>query len=226
MESMTSEIGNETPEGTSAVTPQEAWERMREGNQRFIGQQADHPRQDQEHRGLGELGQDPHAVVLACSDSRVPVEIVFDQGLGDVFVIRTAGEITDLSVLASLEFAVDALGVPLVVVLGHEKCGAVAAAERALEKGEMPSGFQRVLVEKVTPSLLSARAEGLTGIENFERNHVKEIANHIVDRSPEIRERLQDGRCAVVGLRYRLSDGLAEPLVGYGLDIGAETVQA
>ena len=226
MESMTSEIGNETPEGTSAVTPQEAWERMREGNQRFIGQQADHPRQDQEHRGLGELGQDPHAVVLACSDSRVPVEIVFDQGLGDVFVIRTAGEITDLSVLASLEFAVDALGVPLVVVLGHEKCGAVAAAERALEKGAMPSGCQRVLVEKVTPSLLSARAEGLTGIENFERNHVKEIANHIVDRSPEIRERLQDGRCAVVGLRYRLSDGLAEPLVGYGLDIGAETVQA
>ena len=226
MESMTSEIGNENPENTSVVTPQEAWERMREGNQRFIGQQADHPRQDQERRGLGEHGQNPHAVVLACSDSRVPVEIVFDQGLGDVFVIRTAGEITDLSVLASLEFAVDALGVPLVVVLGHEKCGAVAAAERALEKGEMPSGFQRVLVEKVTPSLLSARAEGLTGIENFERNHVKEIANHIVDRSPEIRERLQDGRCAVVGLRYRLSDGLAEPLVGYGLDIGAETVQA
>ena len=101
----------------------------------------------------------------------------------------------------------------------------MAAAETALDKGVMPSGFQRVLVEKVTPSLLSAKAEGLSGIENFERNHVKEIANHIVDRSPEIRERLNDGRCAVVGLRYRLSAGKAEPLVGYGLDIGAETVQ-
>lgn len=206
------------------LSPEQAWEQMREGNQRFMGQEAHHPRQDEERRGLVEAGQNPHAVVLACSDSRVPVEIVFDQGLGDVFVIRTAGEITDLSVLASLEFAVDSLGVPLVVVLGHEKCGAVAAAETALDTGAMPSGFQRVLVEKVTPSLLSAKAEGLTGIENFERNHVKEIANHIVDRSPEIRERLNTGRCAVVGLRYRLSDGLAEPLVSYGLDIGAETV--
>lgn len=209
----------------SQPSPRQAWELLQQGNQRFVDHKADHPRQDEEHRGLVEHGQNPHAVVLACSDSRVPVEIVFDQGLGDVFVIRTAGEITDLSVLASLEFAVDSLGVPLVVVLGHEKCGAVAAAETALEKGDMPSGFQRVLVEKVTPSLLSARAKGLTGIENFERNHVKEIANHIVDRSPEIRERLKDGRCAVVGLRYRLSDGRAEPLVGYGLDIGAETVQ-
>lgn len=214
-----------TTEAQAQLTPQQAWDLMQQGNERFMAQQADHPRQDGERRGLGEHGQNPHAVVLACSDSRVPVEIVFDQGLGDVFVIRTAGEITDLSVLASLEFAVDSLGVPLVVVLGHEKCGAVAAAETALDKGVMPSGFQRVLVEKVTPSLLSAKAEGLSGIENFERNHVKEIANHIVDRSPEIRERLNDGRCAVVGLRYRLSDGKAEPLVGYGLDIGAETVR-
>lgn len=207
------------------LSPREAWESMERGNKRFIAHQANHPRQDGERRNALNKGQNPHAVVLACSDSRVPVEIVFDQGLGDVFVIRTAGQITDLSVLASLEFAVDSLGVPLVVVLGHEKCGAVAAAETALEKGEMPSGFQRVLVEKVTPSLLSARAKGLAGIESFERNHVKEIANHLVDRSPEIRERIEDGRCAVVGLRYRLSDGQAEPLVSYGLDVdGAESM--
>lgn len=207
------------------LTPEQAWNAMRDGNRRFMDQRSDHPRQDGKRRDSLGKGQNPHAVVLACSDSRVPVEIVFDQGLGDVFVIRTAGEITDLSVLASLEFAVDSLGVPLVVVLGHEKCGAVAAAETALEKGEMPAGFQRVLVEKVTPSLLSAKAQGLSGIEAFERNHVKEIANHIVDRSPEIRERLHEGRCAVVGLRYRLSDGQAEPLVSYGLDIGAEQIE-
>lgn len=208
-------------------TPREAWESLREGNARFMAQDSDHPNQDHHRRRALQSGQRPHAVVLACSDSRAPVEILFDQGLGDVFVIRTAGEITDLSVLASLEFAVDALQVPLVVVLGHEKCGAVAAASQALDTGDMPNGFQRVLVEKVTPSLLSAKKLGLSGIENFERNHVREIANHIVDRSPEVQQRVADGRCAVVGLRYRLSDGLAEPLVSYGLEIeGAEQLSA
>ncbi|HIW96101.1 MAG TPA: carbonic anhydrase [Candidatus Corynebacterium gallistercoris] len=210
---------------TPITTPEAAWEALREGNQRFMEQDSDHPNQDLHRRKALQEGQRPHAVVLACSDSRAPVEILFDQGLGDVFVIRTAGEITDLSVLASLEFAVDSLQVPLVVVLGHEKCGAVAAAAKALDTGDMPSGFQRVLVEKVTPSLLSARKEGLSGTEAFERNHVKEIANHIVDRSPEVQQRIADGRCAVVGLRYRLSDGLTEPLVSYGLDIpGAQHV--
>ena len=210
----------------SEKTPLEAWESLREGNERFMKQDSDHPNQDRHRRQAVQAGQRPHAVVLACSDSRAPVEILFDQGLGDVFVIRTAGEITDLSVLASLEFAVDSLQVPLVVVLGHEKCGAVAAASRALDTGDMPNGFQRVLVEKVTPSLLSAKKLGLDGIENFERNHVREIANHIVDRSPEVQQRVADGRCAVVGLRYRLSDGLAEPLVSYGLDIeGAEQLR-
>src|SRR5699024_10022163 len=168
---------------------------MRDGNRRFMSEDVAHPNQDVNRRHVLTAGQRPHAVVLACSDSRVPVEILFDQGLGDVFVIRTAGEITDLSVLASLEFAVDSLQVPLVVVLGHEKCGAVAAAAKALDTGDMPSGFQRVLVEKVTPSLLSARKEGLSGTEAFERNHVKEIANHIVDRSPEVQQRIADGRC-------------------------------
>ncbi len=201
------------------LSPQEAWTEIKNGNQRFMTGDSNHPNQDFHRRNLLKSGQRPHAVVLACSDSRVPVEIVFDQGLGDVFVIRTAGEITDLSVLASLEFAVDALGIPLVIVLGHESCGAVAAAEHALDTGELPNGFQRVLVEKVTPSLLSAKAEGLHGIQDFERNHVREITKHIVDRSPEIQQRVADGRLGVVGMRYRLSDGMAEPLIDFGLDV-------
>lgn len=208
------------------LTPLEAWESLYAGNRRFMAQESNHPRQDGQRRLLLQQGQKPHAAVLACSDSRAPVEILFDQGLGDIFVIRTAGEITDLSVLASLEFAVDSLEVPLVVVLGHEKCGAVAAASSALNGGDMPSGFQRVLVEKVTPSLLSARRRGLSSIEDFERNHVREIADHIMDRSPEVRQRVAEGKCAVVGLRYRLSDGQAEPIVSYGLDIeGAEVIE-
>lgn len=206
-------------------SPAAAWQSLSEGNERFRNSDPDRPNQDSRRRRQLLSGQMPHAVILSCSDSRAPVEILFDQGLGDVFVIRTAGEITDLSVLASLEYAVVSLEVPLVVVLGHEKCGAVAAAAHALETGDMPPGFQRVLVEKVTPSLLSARKQGLETMDDFERNHVKEIANHIVDRSPEVRQRIKQRRCAVVGLRYQLSDGLAEPVVSYGLDIqGAEEI--
>ncbi len=204
------------------LTPQQAWEALRDGNQRFMAHRVDHPHQDADRRSRLTDGQRPHAVVLACSDSRVPVEIVFDQGLGDVFVIRTAGEITDLSVLASLEFAVDGLGVPLVVVLGHESCGAVAAAQKALNTGELPNGFQRVLVEKVTPSLLAAKRNGLTDTSDFEKQHVTEITHHIMDRSPEIQQQVQEGRCAVVGMRYRLSDGWTEPLISFGVDAISE----
>lgn len=190
---------------------------MVRGNKRFVEGKSAHPRQNEGRRKELTKGQKPKAVVLACSDSRAPVEIIFDQGLGDIFVIRTAGEITDLSVLASLEFAVDGLGVPLVVVLGHESCGAVAAAKSALDGGDLPGGFQRVLVEKVTPSLLAARKDGQTEIADFERRHVREIVNHIIDRSPEISTRLESGEVGVVGMRYRLSDGLAETVVTKGV---------
>ncbi|AGP30073.1 carbonic anhydrase [Corynebacterium terpenotabidum] len=210
-----------TEQGASSTsrTPAQALDSLIRGNARFMSEESAHPRQDGARRELMTTGQRPFAVVLACSDSRVPVEIIFDQGLGDIFVIRTAGEITDLSVLASLEFAVVGLGVPLVVVLGHESCGAVMAAQNALETGEMPSGFQRVLVEKVTPSLLAARAEGGESAEDFERHHVIEIAAHIVDRSPQILNGLREGTVGVVGMRYRLSDGLTEPVVTYGTAI-------
>ena len=133
------QANTESPEATAqqqTMTPEQAWVAMRDGNRRFMSEDVAHPNQDVNRRHVLTAGQRPHAVVLACSDSRVPVEIVFDQGLGDVFVIRTAGEITDLSVLASLEFAVDGLGVPLVLVLGHEACGAVAAAQTALNTGQ------------------------------------------------------------------------------------------
>lgn len=148
----------------------------------------------------------------------MPVELIFDQGLGDIFVIRTAGQITDLSVLASLEFAVVSLQVSLVVVLGHENCGAVKSAVAAVEEGELPSGFQRVLVEKVAPSILSAKAQGETTREGFEAHHVREIVQHIIDRSPEIQHGLAEGYIGVVGLRYRLTDGKTVPVVLHGVN--------
>ena len=198
-------------------TPESVWTHLFQGNRRFMNNESAHPNQDMSRREKLTAGQNPGAVVLACSDSRVPVEIIFDQGIGDLFVIRTAGQITDLSVLASLEYAVVSLGVPLVVVLGHEGCGAVGAAHTALDGGDLPSGFARVLIEKVTPSLLAARKDGADDSDAFERRHVAEIAEHIVDRSPEIQDRLEDGRVGVVALRYRMSDGLAETLVTKGV---------
>lgn len=199
-------------------TPQSVWENLREGNSRFMQGTPAHPHQDGSRRESLVEGQAPKAVVLACSDSRVPVELIFDQGLGDVFVIRTAGEITDLSVLASLEFAVVSLGVHLVVVLGHEHCGAVKAAIHAVEEGNLPSGFQRVLVEKVAPSILSAKAAGKSEFADFEAHHVHEIVEHVIDRSPEIQRGLEEGSVGVVGLRYRLSDGKTEMIIGRGIE--------
>ncbi|WP_255549573.1 carbonic anhydrase [Corynebacterium sp. TAE3-ERU12] len=207
-------------------TPQSVWQELQEGNLRFMRDESARRQQNSTRRSELTSGQHPKAVVLACSDSRVPVEIIFDQGLGDLFVIRTAGQITDLSVLASLEFAVVSLGVPMICVLGHESCGAVKAAHSALLGGEMPSGFQRVLIEKVTPSLLAARRDGQTAGHEFESRHVAEIVEHLIDRSPEIQQHLADGTVGVVGMRYRLSDGLAQPVVARGVDISSadETV--
>ncbi len=211
------ELAAQAAQAAQLRTPESVWRDLKEGNARFMQDQSARPHQDLTRREKLTHGQHPAAVILACSDSRVPVEIIFDQGLGDIFVIRTAGEITDLSVLASLEFAVASLGVQLVCVLGHESCGAVKAAKSALDGGELPGGFQRVLVEKVTPSLLAARRDGQTTLDDFERRHVAEIVEHIIDRSPEIGSRLNDGRLGVAGLRYRLRDGHAETVVLKGV---------
>ncbi|MBV7294135.1 carbonic anhydrase [Corynebacterium sp. TAE3-ERU16] len=198
--------------------PKAVWAALMEGNRRFMNFSVERPNQDALRRSQLTQGQEPLAVVLACSDSRVPVELIFDQGLGDVFVIRTAGEIIDLAVLGSLEYAVESLHVPLVVVLGHESCGAVGATMAALDGHEIPGGFQRVLIEKVSPSILDARAAGRRTIEEFEAHHVAETVDQVLSRSPEIKARVSKGTCGIVGVRYRLYDGMAEPVVTIGVN--------
>lgn len=105
--------------------------------------------------------QNPFAVIFGCSDSRLAAEIIFDLGLGDAFVVRTAGHVLDDAVLGSLEYSVSVLNVPLIVVLGHDNCGAVAAKE-AVETGIMPPRFIRDLVERITPSVLTSQHQGKT----------------------------------------------------------------
>jgi carbonic anhydrase len=153
--------------------------------------------------------QNPFAIFFGCADSRVAAEIIFDQGLGDLFVIRTAGHIIDTAVLGSIEYAVHLLDTPLIVVLGHDKCGGVKAAVDALRTGEIPPGFLRDVVEKVSPSILNGRREGLKTIDDFEARHILETGELLQQRSKIISERIDAGELAVVGVTYRLDDGRA-----------------
>lgn len=169
-----------------------------------------HPSQSIEHRASLAAEQKPTAVVFGCADSRVAAEIIFDQGLGDMFVVRTAGHVVDSAVLGSIEYAVTILGVPLVVVLGHDSCGAVGAALAALDDGAVPGGYVRDVVERVTPSILLGRKDGLTRIDEFEARHVTETGRQLLSRSLAITEAVRDGRLGVVGLTYHLADGKVE----------------
>ena len=146
-------------------------------------------------------------MVFGCADSRVAAEIIFDQGLGDMFVVRTAGHVIDSAVLGSIEYAVMILDVPLIVVLGHDSCGAVKATLTALDEGTVPGGFVRDIVERVTPSVLQGRHAGLTRVDEFETRHVNETVNQLSIRSSEISTRLAAGTVAIVGATYHLADG-------------------
>lgn len=201
---------------TSPVT---AWKALKEGNERFVAGKPQHPSQSVEHRASLAGGQKPTAVVFGCADSRVAAELIFDQGLGDMFVVRTAGQAIDSAVLGSIEFAVTVLDVPLVVVLGHDSCGAVKAALAAINDGAIPGGFVRDVVERVAPSVLMGRRDGLTRVDEFEERHVRETVAQLVSRSSAIAERIEAGTLAVAGATYHLADGRAA-LVEHVGDIG------
>ncbi|MFC9788206.1 carbonic anhydrase [Rhodococcus sp. NPDC127528] len=187
--------------------PISAWKALKQGNERFVSDTSLHPSQGIADRAKLVQGQHPTAVLFGCGDSRVAAEIIFDQGLGDMFVVRTAGHVIDSSVLGSIEYAVDILNVPLIVVLGHDSCGAVAATLTALDKGEVPGGFIRSIVERVAPSILMGRNEGLSTVDELEGRHVVETGSLLMDRSRIIAERVANGTCAIVGVTYTLADG-------------------
>jgi carbonic anhydrase len=180
----------------------------------------EHPSQSIADRARLAQGQKPTAVLFGCADSRVAAEIIFDQGLGNMFVVRTAGHVFDSAVLGSIEYAVTVLNVPLIVVLGHDSCGAVKATLGALDDGEMPGGYVRDIVERVTPSILLGRKEGLTRVDEFEARHVAETGKQLVDRSTAIAKGIESGTLAIAGVTYHLADGRACLRDSIG-DIGA-----
>jgi carbonic anhydrase len=203
----------------SKTTPVTAWKALKKGNERFVAGKPAHPSQSVEHRASLAAGQQPTAIIFGCADSRVAAELIFDQGLGDVFVVRTAGQAIDSAVLGSIEYAVTALNVPLIVVLGHSSCGAVKATISAIDDGAIPGGFVRDVVERVMPSILAGRRDGLTRVDEFEARHVSETVAQLVSRSAAISERVDAGTLALAGVTYKLAEGQAE-LVDHVGDIG------
>lgn len=208
------------------LSPRDAWALLRSGNDRFVADAPAHPSQGADRRRELQAAQHPHTVIFGCSDSRVAAEIIFDQGLGDMFVVRTAGHVVDTTVIGSIEYGVDILGASLVVVLGHDSCGAVAAAAHTLSTGEQPEGFVRAVVDRVIPSIASitsgdpAAAMGLLSDQDLlRREHVKHTVGMLHGYSAGLKQAVEEGRCAVVGLEYDLAVGNAR-LVNVIGDIG------
>ena len=201
--------------------PISAWKALKEGNERFVAGRPEHPSQGIEDRARLTESQTPTAVLFGCGDSRVAAELIFDQGLGDMFVVRTAGHVIDTAVLGSIEYAVAVLNVPLIAVLGHDSCGAVKATLNALDAGEIPGGYIRDIVERVMPSILAGRRDGLGRVDEFEARHVEETAAQLMARSTVIADQVRSGNLAIVGLTYHLSDGRVQLRTHLG-DIGEQ----
>jgi carbonic anhydrase len=168
------------------ISAQDALERLREGNRRFVsGVRRSDMLASQARRSELAAGQEPFAVILGCSDSRVPAEIVFDQGLGDLFVIRVAGNIVASSQIGSVEFAVERFSTPLVVVLGHSRCGAVlATVEEFMRPRENQSRNQRSILDRIRPSVevllaTELRHDSDALVRHAVRTNVRLSANHL-----------------------------------------------
>jgi len=195
------------------ITATEALTRLREGNRRFVEAAATgNPR----HRASLAAGQEPFAIILGCSDSRVPAELVFDLGFGDLFVIRVAGNIVAPSQVGSVEFAAARFGTPLVVVMGHTQCGAITAAlEELTGQATSESRNLRSIVDRVRPAVESVMAVGkdldaATLIREGVRANVRASANPLRHGSEILERLIRDSGFMVVGAEYSLETGVVE----------------
>lgn len=207
------------------MTPRQVWQQMVEGNQRFVAGEPAHPRQDVERRTELASSQHPTAALFGCSDSRLAAEIIFDEGLGDLFVVRNAGQVISDSVVGSLEYAVAVLNVPLIVVLAHDACGAVRAAidSTGVDAPPLPPLIWRQ-ISPIVPAVrrvLRAGADAGVTAENVDaeivgREHLRDTVGQLLHASELISTAVAEGRLAIVGANYRLGEGAAEPSIILG----------
>jgi carbonic anhydrase len=196
-----------------AVTADEAWQRLAEGNQRYAAGRSIHPNLEPSRRAQAAQGQQPFATILGCVDSRVPPELIFDCGLGDLFVIRTAGQVLDRAALGSLQFGVVKLHIPLLVVLGHQRCGAIQATIESLESYVAAPADIYWLVDALRPAVDQARGQPGDRTEAAVRANIERGVGQL-RRSPLLAEAIAAGTLKIVGARFDLDSsevGLAVP---------------
>ena len=194
------------------LTPSQALDKLKKGHADFL---ADKPSlkstRDSGRRLEIARGQIPFAILVGCSDSRVAPELLFDTGLGELFIVRNAGNTIDTVAMGSIQYAVQVLGVPLVLVLGHERCGAVEAAVSVVEKNTVYPGSIGQMVEPIIPAVLKARAQGgLKGdalLEASVRENVRRTVMRLRTAEPGMMDPIKAGKLLVVGARYDLDDG-------------------
>ncbi|MGI5144960.1 carbonic anhydrase [Plantactinospora sp. CA-294935] len=196
------------PSGDAPVdNPRAAVARLLDGNRRFVQGRGRHPHQSPRYiRDLAD-GQDPFAIVVGCADSRVPPEVLFDQGLGDLFDNRVAGNIVDTLMLGSIEYAVEHFAPPVLLVLGHERCGAVSAAVQTIESGGTAPGAIQAIVEALRPVVEPLLGGPGDVVEASVRANVLAQARHLAEASENIGEKVHAGELAIVGARYDLDNG-------------------
>jgi carbonic anhydrase len=187
----------------NVVSSDTALQRLIEGNKRYITGEFIHPNQSPKRRTELANKQNPIAVILSCSDSRVPPEIIFDQGLGDLFVIRVAGNVINDEVLGSIEYAVEHLSTQLVIVLGHDRCGAVTAA---VNGGNAP-GHIKSLVEAIKPAVEKAKKESGDLLENTINDNISMVVQKLKSSKPILDHLVQHNHLKIIGARYDLDNG-------------------
>ncbi|OAV45812.1 carbonic anhydrase [Lewinella sp. 4G2] len=181
-------------------------ERLKAGNERFVNDKLDGLLQDRERRGSLTGGQEPYAIILSCADSRVVPELAFDAGLGELFVVRVAGNVANSSSIASIEYAVAHIGTPVIVVLGHEACGAVTAAVAGGDNGYNLNH----LLAHINPAI-NASEEGAE-VNDVVRKNAEMTAKELQARSAIIRDAVNNGKLEIVPAYYNLSDGKVDML--------------
>ncbi|HTH46098.1 MAG TPA: carbonic anhydrase family protein, partial [Candidatus Limnocylindria bacterium] len=197
-----------TKESQAAMTPTQALAELRAGNARFVASQplTRHPAADVRATASGQY---PFAVVLSCLDSRQPIELVLDQGIGDIFSARVAGNVLDEDILGSMEFACKVAGAKLIAVIGHSNCGAVKGAADGVELGNLTALLARIkpAVDQVPDNGQPRNSKNQAFVEKVSEANVRLVLQQIRERSPVLRELLDQGRIGLVGGMYDLATG-------------------
>jgi len=197
-------------EVVAGVTPAEALKKLREGNARFVSGKPEHPDQSNDRRSEVAKGQHPYAIILSCSDSRVPPELVFDAGLGDLFIVRVAGNTADDSAIGSIEYAVEHLGANLIVVLGHERCGAVKAAVDSADSTAAAPGHLAAVLDPIAPSVKEVKGKPGDIVDLAVRANVARVVAQLKASKPVLADLVSTGKLQIIGGRYDLETGEAE----------------